>query len=672
MEPTSNQSGYKTETVIVPPSYHPETGRLITPGHAGASRLTVLDSDDEAAGNHPTVHHTAIKRELPPEIKSEGEEERSATLSLGRGRNHQHRSHRRHRAPHQMASQPRTPSGPHASRTASHSPDDSSDESSDEGRLTPSSTSSSDSSLEDSDIDRNDDEFRPSRSPSRIPNQTSPTTRSRSRVRQIGEHRAASVANPRPIEVVIRSIPRDANPGGTSRVQAGEAIQGSSPAGSVRHGWRVVNSKNKSKISAVSSRENQLSQNVTHKASSLGPRRGISPVTARASHDPERTRAATAGPSFTACDHHSAKGRRRSAKTKKNAVKPDYVVIDEDTEDDRQHDKTSKRDMKKKRKHKDKKKKSRKEKRREEKGKGRAVESEQQEDRPRRPPRLARMEPSIERTPSPGLPTPEFSSSRGNASRYCNHSPGLFVSSPPRTATPGPSRPSHYFGPLSSPSFSSPVHSGVKRRHVEFMDLDTPEPDPGCSNDNVESRLRAHEARLDDHERKHVRLQEDFTAQVARFTEEVDRQNIRLAEAEANKNAVLEALESLRKQFHEAHARFRQQLDTMPGSATRSQPQHPTAVRLPPKYLRPSQVPYLELNRRNGTNGPRRGRIPNTLQECSDNRRRLAMQNRGRQVPAWPHPSNNGQPSGSSSRAVQNNDSETRRALPEAILNASM
>lgn len=663
MEPPSSQSGYKRETDIVPPSFHPETGRLIEPAHAGPSRITVLDSDDEAGGNRPIVRHSTIKREVSPEIKSEGEEQPSV-LSLGRGRDSQPGPHRCHGAPPQRTSRPRTPSRRNASRSASNTLDDSSDDSSDDGGLTPSSTSSSDSSSGDSDMDWDDDEFRPSKSPSRLPDQPSPTTRSQSRGRRVEEERAKSVANPRPIEVVIRSIPRNASGGGPSRLYAGEAVQDSSPAGSVRHGWRVVNRKNRAKTPAGSSREHQSSQDAAHKASSLGPGRETSPATAQTSLDFHSARATTAGPSFTACDHRSARTRHQSPKGKERAVEPDYVVIDGDSDDDKHRKKTSKKDKKKKKKNKDKKKKSKKEKRREEKGKGRAVEPEPQEDRPRRPPRLARMERSIEQTPSPGLPTPEPSSSRDDFSRYCNHSPGLFVSSPPRTATPGPSR----------PSCSSPVRAGVKRRHVEFMDLDSPEPDPRYMLDSMESCLGAHEARLGEHERKHMRLQEDLTARVVQFTEEVDRQNLRLAEAEASRIAVMEALESLKQQFNEANARFRQQLDARPASAAVSQSQQLAIVRPADRFLRPAEVPHLELNRRNGINGPRPGIIPDTLVRSGSgaNRQRLAMQNRVRQAPALPHPPNNGQPSGSSSRPVQHNGIERRRDSPEAALNASM
>lgn len=261
----------------MPPTFDRRTGELIEPARSGRQRIYIMDSDDQAAQNARLGRGTRIKQESPPlpspEIKSEDEGERSATLSLGRGRHAQYRSHTRKRTSPPSASQPRTPT-PRAQvlgrPSAPRSAGESSYESSDGDRLTPSPSPSSfsDSSSEDSDAT-----FRPSRSPSKFPNQTSPTTRNRSRFRHSSDEHAESVANPRPIEVVIRSVRSAAHGSGSCRAEAevpatqhGKELVGttsvvpdSSPASSVRHGWRFVNGKkNRAKTPASSSRENHL------------------------------------------------------------------------------------------------------------------------------------------------------------------------------------------------------------------------------------------------------------------------------------------------------------------------------------------------------------------------------------------------------------------------------
>lgn len=634
-------------------------------------------------------------------------------LSIGRGRRAQHRSHTRNRTSPPRASQPRTPTPraevlrrPSAPRSASESLDDS-DESSDGDHLTPSSSSSSDSSSEDSDVDAT---FRPSRSPSKFPNQTSPNTRSRSRVRYSYDERVESVANPRRLEVVIRSVPSAAHGSGSSRAEAevaatqhGEEMDGttsvapnSSSAASVRHGWRVVNGKkNRAKTPASSSPENRLGRDAAHRASSLEPGRETSPHVTHTNHGSHHIRASTAGPSLTSCDHHghrhSSQPRHRSPKGKERAIDQDALLVTGHWDHDQHHGSTAKKYKKKKEKKSKEKEKSKKEKRRlaestdnqdkpQRRGKGRAIEHQCDEDRTRRPPRLARVEPSIERTPSPMLPAPEPSSANQNSSRYCNHSPGLFVSSPPQPATPGPSRPpeichSHTANtPSPLPCSSSLAYAAAKRRHVEFSNPESSDGEAEDSDnfgDSVEPRLGRLEIRFDEHDQKRAK-QEHFVEQhVALFTEEIHRMDAQFADLQAKYNDTVETLKSLTQQVNEANAQPRPQLSTgaassgESSSSTTAAQQRPATFRPRVREIPPTQFYTLDLGRRNGLNPPRPAAIPNTLarngRRGAD--RQLASQNRVRQQFAAQRPPN-GEASGSSSGSRQNNNNNSRRGPP--------
>lgn len=635
---------FKMETDIVPPTYDKITGELIEPAHAGKQTLEILDSDDEAATNRTMVR---IKREDSPrsssEIRTEGEKEQWTTRDNKRGRD-------LHKRTHQKTFQSRTPVPQMKARwrsiPSSSSPDPL-DDSSDDNCSTPSLNSSSASSLASSDFDSSDDDFKPSRSPSRFPGTPSPNTRSQSRNRQLDTARAKSVPNLRSIEVVIRSRPSNANGSGPS------------PAGSIRHGWRVVNTRNRAKTPAS-----------TYNFSSVGPGSWSGPAATHENNYSRLIRAATAGPSAASYGVHenllSVQPRQQSLTGTERVIDQDPFVVIE---------KKQKRD-------------ERRDGRPTNKGKGKAVEPEHHEYLTRRPPRQARVEPSIERTPPPGLPTPEPSSARENASCYGTHSPGMFMSSPPQPATPGSSWPSsnrdsNVFEPMSSPSSSSLLRAGIKRRHVEFMDLNSSDDEAGFSNskeaDSLQRRLSKYESRLIEHERKHVRLEKSFKAKVAQFQEEVDMQNARLAEAEANTHAAIEAFESLKQQLEADNTRDREQFDRIQSrliqlEVARSASNRASQQLRPAVTRHPRQMyPNLDLGRRTGMNPPRPAAIPNTLVRTGSgtSRQRNVMQNRARQEPVESRPPNRDPGSSSSVGSRQGQNSETRRPSTEVAANVN-
>lgn len=310
----------------------------------------------------------------------------------------------------------------------------------------------------------------------------------------------------------------------------------------------------------------------------------------------------------------------------------------------------------------------------------------------RRPPHLARVEPSIERTPSPMLPTLEPSSANQSISRHCGHSPGLFVSSPPQPATPGTSRPpeirsSHTANtPLSLPCSSSPTHAAAKRRHFEFLN---PKPSDGETKDNnnfrdsMKPRLGRLEMRLDEHDQKRAKQEHLVVEYVAFFTEEVHRMNAQFADLQAKYNDTVETIKTLTQQVTKANAQSRPYQSTgaassgesssSASSSSSSSPpaaagaqQRPVTSRRWPTGITPSEFYGPNRGRRNGLNPQRAAAIPNTsVRTKADSQ--LASQNRGRQNFARQRPQD-GEASGSSSGSRHNNNNNSGRGPPLQVV----
>lgn len=621
MEPGSSQPTYfKEETDILPPSYDRETGELIQPGRPGRQTIRILDSEDEAAEKRRRGRGGTIKQEHSPppssDIKREDDRERSTTLSLGSGRHARSRSHARNKTAHPRASRSNTPARragvPRPSSEPSGDPDESSD----------------DSSSEDSDTDGT---FRPSKSPSKFPNHTSPTTRNQGRVRQTDDERARPVRYPRSLHVVIRSIPSASS--GFSQTEPDVAVPSFSPAGSVRHGWRVVNSRtNRAKTPASSSRGHQPGRDASPRAASL---EASGEPSASGTHTND-VRAATAGPSFTSCDHHE----HRSPRGKERADHQDGTAK------------------------KDKKKKKSRDKKRSKKEKKRRADQEVPR-RTGRPPRLARIEPSIECTPSQVPPTPEPSSEcQRHDSRSSNHSPGLFVSSPPQPAMPTPSRPpavsNAHIATIPSPSSSPPPpgREGTKRRHVESSG---DQPQSGGNKEEwkryVDSQLGIRDTAAAGRERKHKRKRVKLWRALKTGEELVCSMMHRMDEMEA-------AFGSRQtQQSNEPSTRATQQPGTTgaappsEASTAAQQQRRPAPFQLSLKERGPSQFCLPQHWERHGMRPPKPAVIPNTL-ALAGGPRVGGRPNRGRQDLPAQRPSN-GQASGSSSGSGQdNNDME--------------
>lgn len=602
MEPGSSQSTYfKEETDILPPSYDRETGELIQPGRPGRQTIRILDSEDEAAEKRRRGRGGTIKQEHSPppssDIKREDDRERSTTLSLGSGRHARSRSHARNKTAHPRASGvPRPSSGPPGD------PDESFD----------------DSSSEDSDTDGT---FRPSKSPSRFPNHTSPITRNQGRVRHTDDERARPVRDPRSLHVVIRSIPSASS--GLSQTEPDVAVPHSSPAGSVRHGWRVVNSrKNRAKTPVSSSREPQPGRDAAPRASSL---EASGEPSASSTHTND-VREATAGPSFTSCDHHE----HRSPEGKERA----------DHQDD-----TAKKDKKKK-KSRDKKKSKKEEKRRADQEVPR---------RAGRPPRLARIEPSIESTPSQVSPTPGPSSARQRHDSR-SFSPQPAMSTPSRPPAVGNAHTATIPSPSSSPPL--PGRAGTKRRHVEsFGD----QPQSGGNKEEwkryVDSQLGIRDTAAAERERKHNRKRAKLWRALKAGEELVWGMMHRMDEMEA-------AFGSRQtQQSNEPSTRATQQPGTTGAAppseastaAAAQQQRRPAPFQLGLKERGPSQFCLPQHWERHGMRPPKPAVIPNTL-ALAGGPRVGGRPNRGRQDLPAQRPSN-GQASGSSSGPGQDDNS---------------
>lgn len=672
---SSSQVTIKPETEILPPLIDFITGKVIQPARAGKQTIHILDSDDEGFGHHSIV---CVPKEIKqedsprpsPEIKCEYDESLSSVMSFSRGRDPRPKSRQRHKI-----SRPRPPSRRGESRrrsTALHSskdpynfPSDNSsdgdDSSSDEGH-TPPATPSSTSSSERSGSESSSGDFRPSRSPSRFPGTPCRTTRSQSRGRQYDEDRARSVPNPVPFHIPIHSLAK----------QSGEASSNCMPG---------------------SSRDHQHGQDVSHNASSLGS--GHERDRGSASR---RARAATAGPSYGHhASRHTSRTRNRSPKGKGRAIDEDSLVNLPDSMLFQNHNEARVKEERKAKKQKRKEEKRRKEERRrrrapvddeyqaKDKGKVRVEESDHDEGYNRRPPRLARLETSIESTPSPGLLTPEPSSSWEKVPCHPTHSPGLFVSSPAQPESPDPSLSSviratrqkargmfHRSSPpqcstsglsSSSPLISkddslamihSPSRSSPKRRYVNFVGLDDdsddatgPDKFDGMFKDGLAIRFKNYEDRLEDHDRKRVRLEEEYNKSVAFVKDELEKQNMRMTD-------IFNVVESLTKQIQEANLIGRRDQPEVESAGPPSQQNRPTTSRpLVEGGIRLEQRPPrpLELGRRNGVMSPRPAQPAESL---GGRRQQLASQDRSR--PRAPcQRARNGISVGSSSVSAHNN-----------------
>lgn len=616
------------------PSYSSSTGQFIKPARAGKRRLHIL-ADEARLDFCGRVIQNEPENSPPPSshIKHEHEERSTAFLEPERDRDPQRRPSIAHRGSGscQRAFQLQNPTQDARGRqrpTTSRSPDRFS-----EIDLISSSSDCSSGSDFDS-----DDNFRPSKSPSRLPGTPSPTTRSQSHGRHIAQQRAISVPNTdSQIHVAIQSVRQDVSGSCASQNPNNDTALNSSPLGSISHGWRIINKKKKAKTTTGSGyRTSNLETGWNAGSTVMDTANGSGQIQ-------EKT------PSYENCDHHSVRFA--------NAGKVEKLEQDQTCDNtSKKHNKNDKDRGDEREKDKEEKKRKRKLRKGQERHicihdgqrdevNGKAPDPDSREGGARRPPRLARIEPSIEQTPTPDLPTPEPSSAHNNASRH-THSPGLPLYSPLQQPTPASSDPTATYnphstiGPSSSRCGSAPVRAGAKRRRVEFIDLGSSEADTRSRDDLkefFESRLRKYEHRLDEHEQKQRRLEEHLIAQITRFTKEVDKQIERLDGVEASRDSMIESLESLKQQFREADSIARQHLaDARVASSGELSQQHTATARLTQTEVRPFESHNLDFCRRIPAG------ISRTLVRSGSNaarRQRLAAQIRIRQPAAEPGPS---------------------------------
>lgn len=522
----SEMVAVKFETEVKPPVWDRYTGQVVRPAGAGKTVCIIL-SDDE--GGEPQTPVQSFKREprikvegagrgrlQTADIKSEDEDEGvSKTLTPGSHQTLQSQAGTSRRRGHHVTASPRTPSRPPRSPNPGlkNSPSDNPDS---DG--TPSSSFDDDSSSlsDDSDAEaesglEESSTFRPSRSPSRFAETPSPTTRSRKAAHPgAGEGaqvpvphgssttattQSTSVSSPPRISFSI-PIPVANRPiGPSSRSQVTQQVV-PSPANSRVHGWRPINRGQTAARTGPSTSGEQPSSH-RGRGKSPGPPVQINSTSARvpspnasleesaSQHSWELTAGPCSSGQAVAEDQGPAAQRASGAKPKARAdgienAKP------VDAEDMIQSDKMAKcKGRAKDEEHSKPKKKSKKKSKRKSKikgkGKGKVMSEKQEQSYGKHhtrhgPSRQARIERTIEETPEPQLQTlGSFSAHQSIVSSPPARTESeMFVSSPIRPATPGPSRPPTSNAAVKAleryptPIASSPCQYNLKRTRTDF------------------------------------------------------------------------------------------------------------------------------------------------------------------------------------------------------------
>lgn len=260
------------------------------------------------------------------------------------------------------------------------------------------------------------------------------------------------------------------------------------------------------------------------------------------------------------------------------------------------------------------------------------------------PSRQARVERSIEETPSPQLPTPEPSSVNRDtrALSHCTPAPselGLFVSSAVKPTTPGPSRSPQRDAVvqdpdrLPTPMASSPSHRTLKRtrEHLEEAGLSPGDP---VADDSCQQRFALMKETFEERMEKQSIQIKILQAQGAGHGVQINKDRIRMDERDQNVHELQQEIHKLKQELHELSQRVddvdrrgqnnhsdvnlrvqRSMEQAMSSAATL--PNRPAACGQPREPLRPHNLPirpreFYDLGRRGGNNPPV-AVIPNTL-----------------------------------------------------------